>query len=292
MAANFAPPLSLSALAFSPGAGISTAASIPDYRGPNGKWTLLQGPDPIRTGSYRRQPRFALPEASFAQPTTAHLILARLVEAGFVSHVVSQNVDGLHLRSGLPRERLSELHGNLFVELCSFCPRTIYRLVDVCERSKFRHHRTERSCTFCGSDLNDSIVHFGEKSRPEGESGVYRWAAALRAVNASSLILCFGTSLAVMRHYSDLWPRGLGGKNAKQRLAIVNLQWTPKDRVASLKISASCDDVMKGLARRLEIEAAAYDVRNDPLCRLATPLTVGEKKNISRPFLNVRKCEN
>ena len=58
------------------------------------------------------------------QPTKAHMAIFKLVELDKVQFVVSQNIDGLHLRSGLARNKLAELHGNMFVGHCNTCNRT------------------------------------------------------------------------------------------------------------------------------------------------------------------------
>ncbi|WAQ97320.1 SIR7-like protein [Mya arenaria] len=159
------------------GAGISTAASIPDYRGPQGVWTLLKRGESI-------DPQ----DLSDAEPTLTHMCITQLHKQGHVKHVVSQNCDGLHVRSGLPRQVLSEVHGNMFIEICHSCKphREYFRLFDTTESTGVRRHRTGRKCHKCGGELRDTIVHFGEKG---GIKSPYRWKEAVKAANRSDVIL-------------------------------------------------------------------------------------------------------
>ncbi len=97
------------------GAGISTSAGIPDFRGPKGKWTLQAlGEQPIIPTHYK-------------QPTICHMSIKKLLDEKLIKFVVSQNTDGLHIRSGVDFHKIAELHGNGFKELCKECGRVFFR---------------------------------------------------------------------------------------------------------------------------------------------------------------------
>ncbi|XP_011521882.1 PREDICTED: NAD-dependent protein deacetylase sirtuin-7 isoform X2 [Cercocebus atys] len=248
------------------------AASIPDYRGPNGVWTLLQKGRSVSAA-----------DLSEAEPTLTHMSITRLHEQKLVQHVVSQNCDGLHLRSGLPRTAISELHGNMYIEVCTSCVpnREYVRVFDVTERTALHRHQTGRTCHKCGTQLRDTIVHFGER----GTLGQpLNWEAATEAASRADTILCLGSSLKVLKKYPRLWCM-TKPPSRRPKLYIVNLQWTPKDDWAALKLHGKCDDVMRLLMAELGLEIPAYSRWQDPIFSLATPLRAGEEGSHSRKSL-------
>ena len=95
------------------GAGISTESGIPDFRSPGGLWTKYKPIDfgdfmaskEMRRESWRR--KFAMDDTmSTAKPNRGHRAVARLVERGKASAVITQNIDGLHQDSGVPDDQV------------------------------------------------------------------------------------------------------------------------------------------------------------------------------------------
>lgn len=219
------------------GAGVSTAAGLPDYRGPEGVWTRKVRGEAIEN--------FDCDELSVFTPTRSHVALARLQQAGFLAHVVTTNVDGLHSKAGLPSEALSELHGNSFVELCRACGKRFERGYVTRTATGLFEHKTGKVCESCGGALYDNIVNFGNTFEhvPSMEEEHDRaWVQTLKA----DLVVVLGSSLSVQTA-CDLPEECLPPRSEKPkggRLVIVNLQRTPKDSLAALQIFAPCDDAI------------------------------------------------
>jgi len=225
------------------GAGVSTSAKIPDYRGPQGIWTLRdQG----------KSPHFEV-TLEQALPTLTHMALMEWYKAGTLKFLVSTNVDGLHRRSGIPQDGMSELHGNCYLEKCRNvkCKKEFLRTFDA--SSGRGDHITGRKCDMCNNPLYDSIINFGE-NLPQGEL-----EKTIFEVGKSDLSLVLGTSMRVSP--ANQFPLQVLSKGGK--LVIVNLQKTPYDKKANLIIRERTDKVIELLFKELAIDIPSYSEDHD-----------------------------
>ena len=210
------------------GAGISTESGIPDFRGPNGIWNKVTPIDfndfvsseDVRRESWRR--KFSGDDMmTGAEPNAGHLAINQLVQMGKVSHVITQNVDGLHHRSGVPEEQIIELHVNANYTTCLDCGHR-YELEDI--KRSFLADESLPSCTLCQGIIKTATVSFGQ-SMPAKEM-----KRAEEATFACDMFIAIGSSLVV-------YPAAGFPRMAKQNgamLAILNNEPTDIDLVADL----------------------------------------------------------
>lgn len=213
------------------GAGISTESGIPDFRSPGGFWTKNQPIDysdfiaseDARRESWRRKFAFD-PVLREAAPNDGHKAIARLFERGIVSHVITQNIDGLHQQSGIPEDRLIEIHGNTTYAKCLDCDMRV-ELIEV--RKTFEQDETLPLCGRCGGMIKTATISFGQ-AMPVREMQQAEAAAA-----AADLFLVVGSSLVV-------YPAAglpLLARQAGAKLVILNRDATELDVYADLVLN-------------------------------------------------------
>ena len=210
------------------GAGISTESGIPDFRSPGGIWTKYQPIDfndfmaseEMRRESWRR--KFASDAVmKQAKPNKGHLAVGKLVQQGKVSSVITQNIDGLHQLSGVPDEKVIELHGNATYASCLDCGKR-YELEDVC--NIFEKDETLPICDQCSGIIKTATISFGQ-AMPVAEMQI-----AERETLACDLFIAIGSSLVV--YPAAGFPELAKRNNA--RLVIINRDPTPLDGIADL----------------------------------------------------------
>jgi NAD-dependent SIR2 family protein deacetylase len=202
------------------GAGISTDSGLPDFRGPDGVWTREE------KGLPPRQPNLDWTKTS---PNVAHFAVVDLQDMGKLDFVISQNIDDLHLSSGIRPELLAELHGNLARVRCIVCEKT-YPKSDPLE-----------SCA-CGGGLKSSVVGFGDSLPVEDltESFAHAERCDLMIVIGSSLVVTPASAIPATAF------------EAGARLVIINQGQTPLDSVAQLRFQEGIAEVFPPAVRKLQ----------------------------------------
>ena len=260
---------------FHTGAGISTSAGIPDFRGPKGVWTLeKKGLKPDINVSW-----------DHAVPTKSHMAIAKLIDMNLAHFVASQNIDGLHMRSGIPRTKIAELHGNMFVDACKTCRRMYVRSTPAptvgqklvgkscpATRTDSASSATETMNNkrgSCRGKLIDFVLDW-EDELPDSDlvlTDAHSTLAELSVVIGSTLQIVPAGNMPTYTKKFQGGGKGIG------RLVIINLQPTKHDKKADLLIRAYADTVMTKLFERLGVEIPLYETSKDPVrCTEMLPL--------------------
>jgi len=224
------------------GAGISTESGIPDFRSPGGIWTKMApiyfddflASEAARRETWRR--RFAMEDTfGAAEPNRGHRAVDALVRRGKVGAVITQNIDGLHQASGIPSEKIIELHGNTTYATCLDCGAR-YEMADLriaFERAGEHQGKAPR-CRRCHGFVKTATISFGQ-AMPQGEM---RRAETLTL--AADLFIVLGSSLVV---YPAAGFPELAKRNGAA-LAIVNREPTGLDEIADLVIHQGIGDTL------------------------------------------------
>jgi len=200
------------------GAGISTDSGLSDFRGPDGVWTRQEkGLPPI--------PR---PSTS-VEPNAGHRAIVELQNLGKLKFLVSQNVDNLHLRSGIRPEQLAELHGNVSKLRCQRCQTQVDKSlgIDACK---------------CGGRLVSSVVNFGD-SLPQKDL-----QDSFRHSGYCDLFIVVGSSLVVSP--ANEMPEIALRSGA--RLVIINQGETPMDGSCHLRFEEKIGEVLPQAVNKLK----------------------------------------
>jgi NAD-dependent deacetylase len=223
------------------GAGISTDSGIPDYRGPGGVWEQRKPPtigdfleNPETRRAYWERRRTDYPTLRARIPNAGHRALARLENAGLLTAIITQNIDGLHQKAGNAPSHVIELHGSAHKIKC--IPNG--HLWDAMHiQARLEAGELEPACEVCGGMLRSATVLFGE-SLPKDALD-----RGLAAAQACDLMLVIGSSLVV--NPAAKLPQI--AKRSGAAIAIINRTETPLDAIADVHLLGEAGPALASL---------------------------------------------
>ena len=217
------------------GAGTSTEAGIPDFRGPSGLWGDSEKLNFLSLSGFRRSPegfyrasRDLIAAISRAEPTPAHRLLVQLEETGKLKAVSTQNIDGLHTAAG--SRAVYELHGTYRTGHCTQCAKAYEMAGFYAEIDGGR--LTLPLCSACSAPIKPDIVLFEEQLPAQA------WQNSVAAAETCDLMLIFGSSLVVYPAAELPMIAIAGGA----KLVIVNMEPTGHDSLAAVTIHGKLGD--------------------------------------------------
>lgn len=245
------------------GAGLSTESGIPDFRGPDGLWTKVD-PDDFTIDRYRTNPELRIQgwqmhlrgelwgARSTVEPNAGHQAIVALKDAGRLAGVVTQNVDGLHFKSGLDDDLVAELHGNVRNSHCLSCDNrwdteTVLTWVEA--------GNEDPRCPDCGGIVKSDTIMFGEPlSEPEVRQ-------ATKFLSVCDAVLVVGSTVSV-------WPAAdvvFAAAQQSKPIVIINRGDTEADRLAAVKLEEAIGDVLPEIVDRvIDRPSSKKSIPSDP----------------------------
>lgn len=224
------------------GAGISAESGIPTFRGPEGYWTVgskeYQPQEMATYWMFKRRPYevwkwylYRIKVCSEARPNPGHIAVAKMEEIlKDRFRLITQNVDGLHLRAGNSLDRTYQIHGNIFFIRCSEeCSKNIYPLPkgikgkDKGEELSEEEKRLLR-CPRCGAIARPHVLWFDEYYNEEH----FYYETSLKVASNTALLITVGTSAATNLPNQIVWNVYSSGGT----IIDVNIQQNPFSELA------------------------------------------------------------
>jgi len=230
------------------GAGISTESGIPDFRSPGGIWDRFDPSEftyqkflASESGKekYWQFSKSLWTVIAEAEPNRGHYAIAELHRLGKLDCVITQNIDFLHQRSGVPEEKVIEIHGTMKWVNCLECGRRYPR--EEIQRRLESGEKVPR-CDSCGGITKPATISFGQPMPEKETRGAERRAAAC------DLFLVVGSSLVV--YPAAQMPLIAKGNGAK--LVIINLEPTPHDRYADIVINEKIGETLPQIVEQVK----------------------------------------
>jgi len=235
------------------GAGLSTESGIPDFRGPDGLWTRVD-PDDFNIDRYRTSRDLRVRgwrmnidgelwgSRSTVKPNRGHQAIIRLREHGRLAGVVTQNVDGLHHKSGLEDDFVAELHGNVRNSHCLSCDsrwptETVLGWVEAGEE--------DPQCPICAGMVKTDTIMFGE-TLPEDE------------VRKANVFLAISDAVLIVGSTVSVWPAAdvvVRAASQLKPIVVINKGDTDIDHLAAVKIEAGIGDTLPGIVDQIVKES-------------------------------------
>jgi len=232
------------------GAGISTESGLPDFRSPGGIWDKFD-PDDFTYEKFVSSPKARYKQWQMfkeggliteVKPNPAHYAIAELNRLGKLDCVITQNVDNLHQKAGVPKDKVFELHGNMQWAVCLSCAKR-YPMAQL--KVRFEAGEEIPDCEVCHGILKPDAVFFGEPLPIE----VFE-EAAHRSRNCD-LFIVIGSTLII---YPAAEMPGYAVKRGA-KLVIINLSSTPMDRQATVSIKAKAGETMTRILEQVKAKS-------------------------------------